>query len=108
MCTSTAESRDAMARRSAQETVFGQAHSSILLMVSITSNPLAEFLLPPMFFSVVMPGASSNRRDPSHPYKLNSRHINSSPCQTEHVVIYAGNSESGHEIISDGDMYIGF
>lgn len=73
-CTSTAESRDVMARISAQETVFGQAHSSILLMVSMTSKPLAELLLPPMFFSVTIPGASSNKIDPSHPCTTNSRH----------------------------------
>ena len=60
----------ASARISAQETVALQEASTLVLMASITSKPLAEFLLGPAFFSPVKVEVSSNNIDPSHPYKI--------------------------------------
>jgi len=60
----------ASARISAQETVALQEASTLVLMASITSKPLAEFLLGPAFFSPVKVEVSSNKIDPSHPYKI--------------------------------------
>lgn len=65
--TSTAESRDAMARISAHETVLGQAFSRAALMRSITSKPLAELRLPFEYFSEMKVVELSNRIDASHP-----------------------------------------
>lgn len=59
----------ASARISAQETVALQEASTLVLMASITSKPLAEFLLGAAFFSPVNVAVSSNKIDPSHPYK---------------------------------------
>lgn len=59
----------ARARISAQETVALQEASTLVLMASITSKPLAEFLLGAAFFSPVNVAVSSNKIDPSHPYK---------------------------------------
>ena len=66
--TSIAESRDAMARMSAHETVRGHASSRAALMESITSKPLIELMLATENFSETIPGALSSRSDPSHPY----------------------------------------
>lgn len=63
----TTESRAAIARISAQETIPGQAFSTAVLMLSMTSKPLAEFLLGFAFFSPVKLDVSSNKMDPSHP-----------------------------------------
>jgi hypothetical protein len=60
----------ASARISAQETVALQEASTLVLMVSITSKPLAEFLLGAAFFSPVKVEVSSNKIDPSHPYRI--------------------------------------
>lgn len=68
-CTSTAESRDASARMSAHETVWGQASSRAALTRSITSKPLAEFLFARTSFSETKSVVLSNRIDPSHPYR---------------------------------------
>ena len=59
----------ASARISTQETVALQEASTLVLMASITSKPLAEFLLGAAFFSPVNVAVSSNKIDPSHPYK---------------------------------------
>lgn len=64
----TTESRAAMARMSAHETMPGQAFSTAVFISSITSNPLAEFLLGFAFFSPVKLAVSSSSNDPSHPY----------------------------------------
>jgi hypothetical protein len=44
-------------------------------MVSITSKPLAEFLLGAAFFSPVKVEVSSNKIDPSHPYRIIKKKI---------------------------------
>lgn len=62
----------ASARISAQETVALQAASTLVLMVSITSKPLAEFLLGATFFSPTNVAVSSNKIDPSHPFTKQS------------------------------------
>ncbi|MFS7939212.1 hypothetical protein Hanom_Chr05g00449041 [Helianthus anomalus] len=54
--TRTVEPRAARARISAQETVWGQACSSLALISSITSNPRIEFLFGTDFFSLVNVG----------------------------------------------------
>ncbi|RDX72781.1 hypothetical protein CR513_47686, partial [Mucuna pruriens] len=56
-----------MARISAQETTPGHTFSTADLMLSMTSNPRAEFLLGFAFFSPVKLDVSSNRIEPSHP-----------------------------------------
>lgn len=65
------ESAAAMARISAQDTTPGHAVSTADFILSITSNPRAEFLLGIAFFSPVKLDVSSNRIDPSHPYNSN-------------------------------------
>lgn len=61
----------ASARISAQETVPAQAASTLVLMVSITSKPLAVFWLGAAFFSPTNVAVSSNKIDASQPYKIN-------------------------------------
>nr|AFK34358.1 unknown [Lotus japonicus] len=63
----------ASARISAHETVLLQEASTLVLMVSITSKPLAEFLFGAAFFSPtkVVP-MSSNKIDPSQPFTKQS------------------------------------
>jgi hypothetical protein len=61
-------SRVASAKISAHETVALQEAATLLLMASITSNPLAEFLFGAAFFSPVNVAVSSNKMDPSQPY----------------------------------------
>lgn len=68
MLTRTVPSLAARARISAQETVALQADSTRVLMVSITSNPLAEFLFGFAVFSPVNDPVSSSSTDPSQPY----------------------------------------
>lgn len=65
--TATTPSRAASARISAQDTVALQAASTRVLMLSITSKPLAEFRFGTAFFSPVKPDVSSNSMDPSQP-----------------------------------------
>lgn len=65
--TLTTESLAEMARISAQDTTPGHAASTADLMLSITSNPRAEFLLGFAFFSPVKLDVSSSRIEPSHP-----------------------------------------
>lgn len=65
--TSTAESREAMARISAHETVCGHAASSAALMVSITGKPLTELIFALENFSEVIVSVLFSRTDPSHP-----------------------------------------
>lgn len=65
--TATTLSRAESARISAHETVALQAASTRVLMVSITSKPLAEFLFGFAVFSPVKPDTSSSSMDPSHP-----------------------------------------
>ena len=63
----------ASARMSAQETVPLQAASTLALMVSITSKPLAEFWLGAAFFSPTKVAVSSNKIDASQPCKLTKK-----------------------------------
>lgn len=65
--TTTTESRAAMARRSAQETVSGHSRSSSVLMASMTSKPLIELVLGTAVFSPMKNGLSSRRTEPSQP-----------------------------------------
>lgn len=65
--TKATPSRAATARMSAHETVALQAASRRVLMASITSKPLAEFLFGPAFFSPVNVAVSSSSTDPSQP-----------------------------------------
>lgn len=67
LLTATTESRAATARISAQETTPGQALSSEVLMVSITSKPLKESTFGPAVFSPVKLEVSSNKTEASHP-----------------------------------------
>ena len=66
--TKRTESRAARASISAQETTPLHSSSTALLIVSITSKPLAEFKFPAPSFSLSSP---SNRTDPSQPYRSN-------------------------------------
>jgi len=59
----------ARARISAQDTVASQAASTLVLMSSITSKPLNEFMLGNAFFSPVNVALSSNKIDASQPCK---------------------------------------
>lgn len=61
------ESLAAMARISAHETTPGQAFSTADFILSITSNPLAEFRFGFAVFSPVKEEVSSSRSEPSHP-----------------------------------------
>lgn len=56
---------------SAQETVPGQASSTLDFISSITSNPLSEFLFGPAFFSLTMVALLSNKTDASQPCERN-------------------------------------
>ena len=56
--------RAAMANISAQDTTPGHSLSTVLLISSTTSNPLAELLLEMEIFS---PSRASNSIDPSQP-----------------------------------------
>lgn len=58
----------ATARRSAQETIPGQAASSSSLMSSTTSKPLREFAFGPAVFSPANAGESSSSTEPSQPF----------------------------------------
>jgi hypothetical protein len=60
----TTESQAAMASISAQDTTPGHSRSTAPLIISTTSNPLAELLLEVEFFS---PSHASNSIDPSQP-----------------------------------------
>jgi len=62
------ESAAAMARISAHDTTPGHTFSTAVFMLSMTSNPRAEFLFGFAFFSPVKFDVSSSRIDPSHPY----------------------------------------
>lgn len=73
--TKTTPSRAARAKISAQETVALQAASTRVLMVSMTSKPLAEFWFGNAFFSPVKEAVSSNRIEASQPYIQNPRLI---------------------------------
>lgn len=64
------ESRAVMARMSAHETMPGHIFSTLILILSITSNPLTELLLGPEVFSPKKDGVSSNSKDPSHPCQI--------------------------------------
>ena len=61
------ESRAAMARISAQETMPGQAPSTLDLISSITLNPLTELAFGRAVFSPVNVDVSSSSIDPSQP-----------------------------------------
>jgi hypothetical protein len=61
------ESLAAMASISAHETTPGHAFSTADFMLSMTSNPLAEFWFGAAFFSPVKEDVSSSKSDPSHP-----------------------------------------
>lgn len=63
----TVESLAAMASISAHETTPGHAFSTADFMLSMTSNPLAEFWFGAAFFSPVKEDVSSSKSDPSHP-----------------------------------------
>ena len=65
--TRTTESRAAIARISAQDTVCGHSFSSALLISSITSYPLTELLFGNAPFSLTMLPLSSSSIDASHP-----------------------------------------
>lgn len=67
--TKTTPSRAASAKISAQDTVALQLASTRVLIVSITSKPLAEFRFGPAFFSPVKVAVSSSSIDASQPYK---------------------------------------
>lgn len=74
--TKTTPSLAAMARISAQDTVLPpQAASTRVLMVSMTSNPLAEFRFGNAFFSPVKVGVSSSSIDASQPCMDQSNEI---------------------------------
>lgn len=71
--TITTESRAAMVTISAHETTPGHAFSTLVFILSTTSNPLSELLLGPAVFSPVKDEVSSRRTDPSHPcYQLST------------------------------------
>ena len=61
-------SRDAMAKMSAQDTTPGYISSTVDLIVSIISNPLADLRFAREVFSPMKLGVSSRSSDPSHPY----------------------------------------
>lgn len=56
-------------RTSAQDTVLGQAVSSLAFILSMTLNPLAEFAFGAASFSVLNDVELSRRIDASQPYK---------------------------------------
>jgi len=65
--TISTESLAVMVRISAHETAPGHTFSTADLILSITSNPRAEFLLGLAVFSPVKLDVSSRRIEPSHP-----------------------------------------
>ena len=70
---------------SAQETTPGHTFSTADLMVSTTSNPLAELAFGAAFFSPVNEDVSSRRIDPSHPCRkfkliIKSKSFNNNSC----------------------------
>lgn len=65
--TKTLESLAAIAKRSAQETVWGHSFSNADLISSITSKPRAEFRLGLDLFSEIIRPLLSSRTDPSQP-----------------------------------------
>ena len=67
LLTITTESREAMAKISAQETTPGQTFSTLALISSTTLNPLTELLLGAAVFSPVKEEVSSRSIDPSQP-----------------------------------------
>ena len=71
--TKTTPSRAASAKMSAQDTVALQLASTRVLIVSITSKPLAEFRFGPAFFSPVKVAVSSSSIDASQPYKTHKK-----------------------------------
>lgn len=68
--TLTTESRAAMATISAQDTTPGHMASTVVLISSITSNPLKLLLLKGEVFSPTNDEVSSRSTDPSQPYQL--------------------------------------
>ena len=67
LLTSTELWREATARMSAQDTVWGHAASTAALMVSTTSNPRKESMLGREYFSESKVDELSSKSDPSHP-----------------------------------------
>lgn len=65
--TRTTESLAAIARMSAQDTTPGHAFSTAVFILSMTSNPLAEFKLAFAVFSPVKLEVSSKSNEPSQP-----------------------------------------
>lgn len=63
----TTESLAVMAKISAQETTPGQTFSTAVLILSMTSKPLAEFLFGIAFFSPVKFDVSSRNKEASQP-----------------------------------------
>ncbi|KAH0470498.1 hypothetical protein IEQ34_000221 [Dendrobium chrysotoxum] len=93
----TTESLAVMAKISAQETTPGQAFSTAAFILSITSNPLTDWLFGPAFFSPVKLGVSSRSKDPSQPCnKQNNIKLEANLSNTERI------SSSLREIMGDG------
>lgn len=67
LITRTVESCAAMARISAHETVLGHSFSKADLILSMTSKPLAEFLLGFDLFSLMIVPLLSSNTDASQP-----------------------------------------
>lgn len=65
--TMTTESLAAIAKMSAHDATPGQAFSTAVFILSMTSKPLAEFLFAFEFFSPVKVAVSSRSTDPSQP-----------------------------------------
>lgn len=65
------QSRATIVMISAQDTTPGHAFSNRALIVSMTSNPLAELRLIMADFSLLEVGVSSSKIDASHPYLYN-------------------------------------
>lgn len=71
--TRTTASLAARVSMSTHETTEGQAFSKSAFMLSITSNPRAEFRLGNAFFSPLKSLVSSRSTDPSQPYILSNQ-----------------------------------
>lgn len=67
LLTMTTESLAETAKMSAHDTTPGHAFSTAVFILSMTSNPLAEFRLGFAVFSPVKLDVSSNSNEPSHP-----------------------------------------
>ena len=65
-----------MVRISAQDTVLGHANSISSFILSMTSNPLAEFAFGAASFSVLNDVELSSRIDASQPYKSIVHYMN--------------------------------